>query len=212
MQGFSYTHIIWDWNGTLFDDAWLCVEVMNGLLTRRDLPPITPTTYETVFDFPVIDYYRKLGFDFTREPFEQVSTEFISGYQNRVEECRLRDRAHLALSAAEPLGITQSILSAMKQDMLNDLINHFGLRPYFTDVVGIADHHAAGKTEVAKRWMSRSRLKPDTVLFVGDTTHDYAVAQALGVDSCAIYSGHHSRKRLSATGMRLIDSLIDVYE
>ena len=31
----NYRHVIWDWNGTLLDDAWLCVEVLNGLLARR---------------------------------------------------------------------------------------------------------------------------------------------------------------------------------
>ena len=25
-------HIFWDWNGTLLDDAWLCRDVMNGIL------------------------------------------------------------------------------------------------------------------------------------------------------------------------------------
>ena len=33
----KYTHIIWDWNGTLLDDAWLCVDVMNGMLGERGL-------------------------------------------------------------------------------------------------------------------------------------------------------------------------------
>ena len=33
-------HIIWDWNGTLIDDAWLFVEIMNGELKDRHLPLI----------------------------------------------------------------------------------------------------------------------------------------------------------------------------
>ena len=34
----KYTNIIWDWNGTLLDDAWLCVDVMNGMLKEHGLP------------------------------------------------------------------------------------------------------------------------------------------------------------------------------
>ena len=30
-----YKHAIWDWNGTLLNDTWLCVEVLNGLLAIR---------------------------------------------------------------------------------------------------------------------------------------------------------------------------------
>ncbi|MCB9450113.1 MAG: HAD family hydrolase [Anaerolineaceae bacterium] len=212
MDGFKYTHIIWDWNGTLFDDAWLCIEVMNEQLAQRGLEQLTPESYEAVFDFPVIDYYRKLGFDFEHEPFEAVSHAFIAGYKGRMAECRLRDRAHLALSAAKPLGVTQSILSAMEHHMLRGLVKDFGLDDYFTDVIGIDDHHAAGKVETAKRWMSRRRLKPETVLFVGDTLHDAEVAQTLGVDCCLVYSGHHSCERLDTTGRRRLDSLIDVYD
>jgi len=36
-----YRHIIWDWNGTLLDDTWLCVEVLNQLLTDAHLHPVT---------------------------------------------------------------------------------------------------------------------------------------------------------------------------
>ena len=37
----KYRHIIWDWNGTLLDDAWLSVEILNQLMAQRDMPGIT---------------------------------------------------------------------------------------------------------------------------------------------------------------------------
>ena len=46
-------HVIWDWNGTLLDDAVLCVEVMNVVLARRKLPPLTAERYADRFRFPV---------------------------------------------------------------------------------------------------------------------------------------------------------------
>jgi phosphoglycolate phosphatase len=46
----DYAHIIWDWNGTLFDDAWLCVDIMNILLQRRNKPLITYPQYLEIFD------------------------------------------------------------------------------------------------------------------------------------------------------------------
>ena len=79
----KYKHIIWYWNGTLFDDAWLCVEVMNNVLSRRNMPLLTRDRYMETFDFPVKDYYRKLGFNFKSEPFEISGTEFIVGYNKR---------------------------------------------------------------------------------------------------------------------------------
>ena len=66
----KYKHIIWDWNGTLLNDTWLCVEGINKSLEKRSLQTITEEIYRKVFSFPVEDYYKRLGFDFKKEPFE----------------------------------------------------------------------------------------------------------------------------------------------
>jgi phosphoglycolate phosphatase len=207
----SIKHIIWDWNGTLLDDAWLCVEIMNGMLARRRLPPLTPETYERIFDFPVADYYRKVGFDFSVDPFEKLSDEFMAVYNRRVRDCPLRAGARDILAAGQARGITQSILSAMKQETLVALVDHFDLTSYFTDVTGLADHHAAGKLELAQQWMAAQDLRRKDILFVGDTVHDYEVAQALGVACVQIHSGHHSRARLAACGVPILESLAGLY-
>jgi phosphoglycolate phosphatase len=207
-----YQHIIWDWNGTLFDDAWLCIEIMNALLRQRNLPPMTPELYETIFDFPVKDYYRKAGFDFTVEPFETVSDAFIAQYYRRMHQCPLRDHARSALEMGHKQGLTMSILSAMEQKYLLQLVGLHGLRDYFTDVIGLSDHHAAGKVFLARQWLKNQTLTPSEILFIGDTTHDHEVAQALGVDCQLIHSGHHARTRLAALDVPIIESLLDLFD
>jgi phosphoglycolate phosphatase len=211
MEPFNYKHIIWDWNGTLLDDAWLCVEIMNGMLAQRDLPPLTLERYEQIFDFPVMDYYRKVGFDFTVEPFVKLSDEFMAAYNRRVRECPLRAGTRDVLVTGQQRGITQSILSAMMQDTLNILLDHFALREFFTSVTGLDNHHAAGKLALAQDWIAAQNLPRTAILFVGDTVHDVEVARALGVDCVYIHSGHHSRERLAAAGVPMIESLADVY-
>lgn len=207
----SVKHIIWDWNGTLLDDAWLCVEIINTMLAQRSLPSLTHDTYERIFDFPVIDYYRKVGFDYSVEPFEKLSDEFIENYNRRVHECPLRAGAYETLAAGQAHGITQSILSAMKQETLAALVEHYGVRGYFTDIIGLADHHAAGKLELAQQWITAQTLPREKILLVGDTVHDYEVAQVLGVACVQIPSGHHSRARLAACGVPILESLAALY-
>lgn len=210
MTNFPYKHIIWDWNGTLFNDAWLCVDIMNGMLSRRKLPTLTTERYQEIFDFPVIDYYQRAGLDFAAESFEQLSDEFMAGYRARVLECGLRDGTREILAWAQTQGITQSILSAMMQTDLDGMIDHFDLRAYFTDIVGIADHHAAGKVESAQRWIAAQIIAPADMLFIGDTTHDHEVAQVLGVACHCVPGGHHAANRLAATGARVLASLADL--
>ena len=69
-------YVVWDWNGTLFDDVALCIQVMNGMLEKRGLPRLAgPKQYRQVFTFPVEEYYKALGFDFSREPFSQLPAQ-----------------------------------------------------------------------------------------------------------------------------------------
>jgi phosphoglycolate phosphatase len=128
-----------------------------------------------------------------------------------MRECDLRAGTRETLALGRARGLTQSILSAMKQDMLHDLIDHFDLADYFNDVVGLSDHHAFGKIELAQSWLAAQALEPGAILFVGDTTHDYEVAQALGAACVYIHSGHHSRERLAALGEQPIETLADVH-
>jgi phosphoglycolate phosphatase len=209
---FPYKHIIWDWNGTLFDDAWLCVEIMNAMLVRRGLMRITPEEYENLFDFPVRNYYKRLGFDFQMEPFEKISDEFIEHYMKRLSECRLRPGTREVLAYGWRKGLNQYILSAMKHDTLNDLVTRFKLQTFFKDVVGLSDHHARGKIAIGRAWLDKQGLDRGTIVMIGDTVHDFEVAQALDIAFIPIHSGHHSRERLTATGFQLLPTLMALYD
>ena len=78
----KYKHIVWDWNGTLLDDRWLCVESINRILKKRKMPLTLEKTYKETFCFPVIKYYETLGFDFIKESFKDLSIEFIEYYKD----------------------------------------------------------------------------------------------------------------------------------
>ena len=56
-------------------------------------------------------------------------------------------------------------------------------------------------------WMSELGLSQDKVLFVGDTVHDFDVAQAIGVDCVLLPSGHQERAKLEATSATVLDNL-----
>ena len=188
MKACAYRHVIWDWNGTLFDDAHLCVDVMNRLLAARGLPLLTPERYQELFGFPVVDYNRRLGFDFAREPFEQVGSEFMAGYERRRLEGALRPEAPAVLAAFRRAGAGQSVLSAYRSDTLAELVAHFGIRGFFEAVIGGDDHYARGKTEQGLAGMRRSGVAPGEVLLIGDTVHDFEVARAMGAPAACTWA------------------------
>ncbi|TVQ20410.1 MAG: HAD family hydrolase [Spirochaetaceae bacterium] len=206
MQG--YDLIIWDWNGTLLDDLWLALDVANRMLEHRGLPTMDQDRYREIFDFPVSEYYRRAGFDFDREPFESLADEFIAGYNARLRECRLHARVPRLLEAFEREGTAQSVLSASRQESLIDALAHYELTGYFGSIAGLADHFAVSKIDAGHRLLARSR--PQHPVLVGDTVHDFEVADALGVDCILVGCGHHPMNRLRATGARVYESLDDL--
>jgi len=207
MELAPYRHVIWDWNGTLLNDARLCVATINAVLRQRGLPTITPRRYAERFIFPVRDYYRGLGFDFEKESFEIVGTEFIERYRRRCRSCRLQPHARRVLQALARAGLTQSVLSAHEQATLDQMVDHYGLRRFFVRCVGLDDHYARGKLHTGRRWIRELGHAGREVLLVGDTEHDAEVARALEVDCVLFAGGHNTVARLKACGFPVIRSL-----
>ncbi|HJL74727.1 MAG TPA: HAD hydrolase-like protein [Candidatus Marinimicrobia bacterium] len=205
-------HIIWDWNGTLLNDRWLCVESINKSLKKRNLPLINEEQYLDIFCFPVEDYYKKLGFDFEREPFTITGSEFIENYNSRFHEPDLQEGVIDVLENVHAMGITQSILSAGKQEYVNDWIKYHQLEMYFINVLGIDNHYASGKTVIGKNWVLEMEYDPEEVLMVGDTIHDHEVAQTLGVECVLVAIGHTSLARLQSTGANVLNDLLEFKE
>jgi len=206
----KYKHIIWDWNGTLLNDAWLFVDVMNTVLRRRNMPLIDVESYRQIFGFPVRDYYIKLGFDLEKEPFESSGMEFIREYEKRRYDAKLYDDTIPTLDHLSKNGISHSILSAQNQSTLDDLVDYYDIRKYMINISGLDNHYAHSKVDNGRAWMERLHFGPHEVLFVGDTDHDHEVAEAIGADCVLLASGHHSRDRLEATGAPVVEEIGDV--
>lgn len=208
----KYKHIIWDWNGTLLDDVWLCVEIVNRLLSNHDRPHISQAFHKDNFEFPIEDYYANLGFDFKKESFQILTDKFIGTYRHRVRECDLHNGTGNVLNHLEDLGCTQSILSAAEQTVLNEMVTHFGLDKHFGKILGLKDNLARSKVEIGKQKVESLDYDPAEIVYIGDTMHDYEVAELMGVKSILVSHGHHSHKKLSRSGITVIESLDELIE
>jgi len=208
----KYKHIIWDWNGTLINDIWLVVEIMNKMLKKRNMPGIDLKKYREIFDFPVIDYYAKLGFNFSKESFEELTVEFISEYYTRFNECKLFNEVEEVLKKIRDMGIPQSILSASKEDVLIEKIKYYGIDKYFNRIIGLENHYAESKVERGKKWIDELNLNPQDVLLMGDTAHDYDVSKHIGCDFLLVANGHYSYERLAKLGVDVIGILKEMIQ
>ena len=203
----KYRHIAWDWNGTLMDDVWLSLHIINALLVRRGIATIDVERYREVFGFPLRDYCRRLGFDLERDPFEVLSDEFSALYEARRCECALYAGAALLLKQLGECEIKLSLLSAYSGEKLRELIDYYRLDSHFSHVVGVDNDYGEGKVERGLRCMRELGWAADEMLYIGDTLHDAQVAEAMGVDCVLLAAGHQSRARLAGAGWPVLDDL-----
>lgn len=204
----KYSHIIWDFNGTILDDIDPCIEVLRAMMKERGLGNISKDEYLQVFGFPIKAYYEKLGFDFTKEDYGVMANEWSALYKNATENSGLCKGVVGALEYFKALGLPQYILSATEYNMLTEQVASLGLADYFDAMLALKNFHATSKVALGKEWAEKT--KPERMLFIGDTVHDYETALAMGAECVLIAAGHQCKSRLEACGVPVLDSLYEL--
>ena len=202
--------IVWDWNGTLLDDVAVNIRTINTLLKRRELPLIqNADEYRDGFGFPIIDYYRTLGFDTEKENFTDIAEEYVDVYNGLRPEATVSAETKRTLRTVRDMGIRQVIVSAAETLRLREEVRSYGIDEYFTDMLGTANNLGSSKREVARTFVAESGLSPDEIIFIGDMEHDAEVAEAAGCRCILVSTGHQSKSRLRATGTTVVPSVHD---
>lgn len=205
----NYNHIIWDWNGTLFNDVELCAGIMNMLLTQESLPNISIQKYKSIFTFPVIDYYKIAGHTFEKTSFEVLGKLFMDEYEVRKNNCKLFPGVSRLLAEIKSKNIQQHLLSAYEQNNLNNILEHFGIINYFQFIVGLDNIYAGGKSHLAQDLAMKIRSNGSTgnILLIGDTIHDYEVAKEIDSDCILLSHGHQDEERLLQIGIPVVKDI-----
>ncbi len=199
--------LIWDWNGTLLDDLDICINGINTYLKERNLNLMTRNSYREVFDFPIRDYYTKIGFDFEKEDFNGLSVKFLETYFKNFKQTKLAENTREVLSHLQKKGFRHYILSAMGQKDLENSIRIFGIESFFESIRGAGDILASGKLDYGRILFEKENLQPEYTCLIGDTLHDKEVADQLGVKCILISAGHQSSKRLAVNNNIVVENL-----
>ena len=204
-----YDHIAWDFNGTILDDVHSGVGATNILLSRRGLPTLDSLDYYySIFCFPIVRYYERLGFDFARESYDDIAIEWVVEYRRLSAKAPLREGVLDLMQALAVKGIPQTVLSASEKGLLEEQLASLGVRGYLEAAYGRGDYSGEDKTALVLSF--RDRRNPGRTLFIGDTDHDAACAREAGFDCALIAGGHQGKDRLLACGVPVYDSIEDL--
>ncbi|HTJ66574.1 MAG TPA: HAD family hydrolase [Actinospica sp.] len=209
-------HIVWDWNGTLFDDQPLVTRSTNASLNAVGISSLGADRYQDLYRRPLQDFYLAMvGREFTAEEWERVEDAFSKTYAAGMTSCGLTADAVNALDAWAPR--SQSLLSMYDHDKLVPLVDSFGLAARLARVDGRPPALDYGpKTKYLAAHLTRLQaaypgLDPAEVALVGDCVDDAMAALEVGATAVLYTGGSSSRSNLEAAGLELpvVDSLTE---
>ncbi len=200
--------VLWDWNGTLLDDVALCVDLLNKLLADHGYPQrYTLHAYRNLFGFPIEEYYRRAGFDFSRHPFSVLAQRYMDLYIPQSEACGLSDGAQEALALLHGAGVRQVILSASPNATLRAQAERCGVAKWFDRMLGLDDILGKSKVELGLSYLRENRFDPTRAVMIGDSVHDAEVAKALGTRCVLQSAGHQAAERLRSAGVPVVENV-----
>ena len=200
-------HIIFDWNGTLVDDAFVFVDILNVLLVQRGLDEIDEKTYRDLFCFPIKNFYEKIGLDVSQKAFLELKKMFVKEYNSRRYNPSLFPKTKNILQSLVNKNLNLYLLSASHQHVLNDLVEYYGIKDFFDHISGVDNHIADGKINNGHRLLKKISCRNKDLILIGDTDHDLEVANSLNIDCILLSCGHQSTKRLRGVSNNVIKDL-----
>ncbi len=200
--------IVWDWNGTLLDDVRESIDSVNPTLAKRGLPTLSLERYYEVFDFPIREYYRAIGF-IDDNIFDEAAYEYIDIYSTK--QFHLAHDAKKTLETIKKLGINQMILTASKIENFINQAKPLDVLQYFDYTLGLNDIFAKSKKELFIQWLNEHNIDKQDILIVGDTRHDYQIAHELDIDCIiCVGHGHQPASRFAEYNVKIIQELSEI--
>jgi phosphoglycolate phosphatase-like HAD superfamily hydrolase len=208
-------HIVWDWNGTLFDDQDLIVAATNISLRAVGMDiRVTNEQYKDLYQRPMDDFYAALvGAPIPLPQWRVLDAAFADHYLGHMLECGLSADALSAMDAWSPR--TQSLLSMFGHEELLELTAQFELHGRFGRIDGRPSDPDFGPKakylvkHVEHLQVQESGLTADQIALVGDCVDDAEAAFHVGAAAVLYTGGSSSRTVLEAAGVPVVDTLSD---
>lgn len=208
-------HVIWDWNGTLFDDLHVVIDAVNATIGPLGAEQITADDYRTHYTRPVRVFYdRLLGRPLTEDEWHSMDDAFHGSYRTFMERAELNSEAVAAVERVRHSGGSQSLLSMYSHDELIPLVARYGLSHELMLVNGLSGEKGAQKADSMQRHLGALLAHPAApselsgYLVIGDALDDAAAARHNEVDCILFAGGSHAPEELASMGYPVAESLL----
>jgi phosphoglycolate phosphatase-like HAD superfamily hydrolase len=209
-------HVVWDWNGTLFDDQHLVLEGLHAVLDEAGLPPIDLATYQRLYTRPVKVFYERLfGREIPLDEWAHLDERYHDGYRAALDRAGLASDAERALDLVAGADVSQSLLSMWRHHELVPLVGRLGIEDRFVRIDGLRGPGGGYKAPHLEAHLDAAAahvVDPADVLVVGDALDDAAAAAHVGARCVLVDGGSHPRAELETAGVPVASSLLEALE
>ncbi|MFJ7247962.1 HAD family hydrolase [Kitasatospora sp. NPDC098652] len=209
------THIVWDWNGTLFHDMDAVLGASNAAFATIGVEPMTLQQYREQYEIPIPRFYeRLLGRMPSTEEWLKLDDAFHERYVELSPACGLTEGVPELLAAWRAAGHSQSLLSMYEHEKLVPLVDAFGLTGSFLRVDGRSGPSGGQKAQQLTRHLAElgERVDPARTVLIGDAADDALAALQAGAHAVLYTGGSHTREKLEPVGVPVVDSLAEAVE
>jgi len=208
----TVSHVIWDWNGTLLDDARVVIAATTAALAQAGIvATVTEERYRLNFTRPIrLFYERLLGRPVDPEEWVRLDHAFHEEYHRHAERCRLSAGAVETLELVRARGWTQSLCSMLPERYLLPAVAAHGIGGYFLRVDGLTGGERGGtKMRHLIAHVAALAIPPAQAVMIGDTVDDAVAATGAGL-ACVLLDGGgglHTSEALGEAGVPVVATL-----
>lgn len=202
------THIVWDYNGTVLDDAYTSVLAVNEMLMSRGLSKTNLEIYKKTLVMPLTEYYKTVGI--YTDDISVLSQEFRNYCDKHRQSSHIFDGVYDVILFAKSSGIKNILLSSLYNEHLLEETKKYNIDGWFDIVSGLSDKNLGSKSTTADAIFKKEGIDPKNVLFIGDLVTDAKTAKELGADCILIPNGHMDKKRCGMACDKVFDDVRQV--
>lgn len=198
----SYDIFFFDLDGTLTDSS---LGITNAVIYALKKFGIEETDRTKLYSFigpPLMVSFEKFC-GFTKEQCAEAVGYYREYYREKgIFENHVYGGIEDVLKELRKQGKTLVVATSKPEPFARQIIEHFGLNPYFDYVAGMElDGGRGTKKEVIRYALCACRIADKSkVLMVGDREHDVLGAHAAGIECLGILYGFGTRDELVSAG------------
>lgn len=208
--------ILWDLDGTIINSEEGITKCVQYALKAHGIDE--PDLKQLLcFIGPPLDPVFREKYGMTGEEAWQSVEKYRERFDVKgIFECCLYDGVKDSIIRLKQKGYVQALASSKPETACRRILEHFGLTPYFDEVVGSTlDGSISTKQEVLEelgRRMEHLEISKEEMCLIGDTKYDAAGAKAFGIRCIGVGYGFGTREELLAAGAEAVFDAVEEVE